>query len=106
MRDLRDDFAALREQDRKDAPAFEETARARPRPKGVSPIVYVLPAATMFAAAAAFAIWIATRPQAEPPAARAAAAARAPAPDPEPLGFLLDEPAALARFTDFDKDTR
>ena len=106
MRDLREDFAALRDEDRKNAPAFEEMARARPRPKSVSPIVFVLPAAAMFAAAAAFAIWIATRPQAEPAASHAAAAAPASVADPEPLGFLLDEPAALARFTDFDKDTR
>ncbi len=108
MRDLRDDFAALREADQKNAPPFGDLVRERPRAKRVSPIVYVLPAATVFAAAAAFAIWIGTRPQAEPPAAAASRATvvAAPSAEPEPLGFLLDEPRALARFTDFDKEPR
>ncbi len=101
---MRDDFAALREQDQKNAPPFDEMMRTRPPARRVSPIVYVLPAATVFAAAAAFLIYIVTRPQAEPPAA-AAHVAVAPS-DPEPLGFLLDEPPALARFTDFDQERR
>jgi hypothetical protein len=99
---MKEDFAALREQDQKTAPSFDQLTRARPPARGVSPLVFVLPAAAMFAAAAAFAIFIATRPQAEPPAAAAAA----PKSDPEPLGFLLDEPASLARFTDFDQERR
>lgn len=98
---MRDDFAALREHDQKNAPSFEEMVRARPRPRPVSPLVFILPAAAVFAAAAAFALFIATRPQAEPPAAAAV-----PKSDPEPLGFLLDEPKPLARFTDFDEDRR
>jgi len=110
MGDLRDDFAALRERDQKSAPPFGDLVRERPRGKGVSrnAIVYVLPVATVFAAAAAFVIWFGTRPQAEPPSAAAAshAAAAAPSADPEPLGFLLDEPPPLARFTDFDKEPR
>ena len=96
---MKDDFAALREQDQKNAPSFDEMTRARPPVRGVSPLVFVLPAAAMFAAAAAFAIFIATRPRAEP-------AAATPKSDPEPLGFLLDEPASLARFTDFDERPR
>ena len=101
---MRDDFAALREQDQNNAPSFDEMVRARPPARrGLSPIVFVLPAAAMFAAAAAFAVVIGTRHDAEPPAA---SAARPAASDPEPLGFLLDEPPALARFTAFDEERR
>ncbi len=106
MGDLRDDFAALREADQKNAPPFGDLVRERPRAKRVSTIVYVLPAATVLAAAAAFAIWIGTHTQAEPPAAASRAAVAASSAEPEPLGFLLDEPAPLARFTDFDKEPR
>lgn len=101
---MKEDFAALREHDQKNAPSFDEMTRARPPARSVSPLVFILPGAAVFAAAAAFVIFIATRPQAEPP--RAAAVAATPQPDPEPLGFLLDEPATLARFTDFDQERR
>ena len=100
MSDLRDDFEGLRERDRENAPAFDAMMARRPppRPRRTSPLVYVLPAAAALAMAAAFVLWITTATSdREPPPLHA----KTPS-DPEPLGFLLDEPAALARVPDFD----
>jgi hypothetical protein len=99
--DLPEDFAALREHDRARAPAFDAMMTAPPA-RRTSPLVYVIPAgaaaAAALAMAAAFVLWIAAARSFEPPSARAPIVAS----DPEPLGFLLDEPAALARVPDFD----
>jgi hypothetical protein len=93
------DFAALRERDRAAAPSFDEMM-ARPPPRRASPLLYVLPAAAALAMAAAFVLWIAAGTHdAEPPRDRLITVV---ANDPEPLGFLLDEPATLARVPDFD----
>ena len=94
-----EDWAALRDRDRAAAPSFDAMTNARPPARRTSPLVYVVPAAGALAMAAAFVLWIAAAASrsAAPPARHAVVAS-----DPEPLGFLLDEPAALARVPDFD----
>ena len=93
-----DDFAALRDRDRAAAPPFDAMLARPAPPRRTSPLVYLVPAAAALAMAATFVLWISTASRsAEPPARHAVAAS-----DPEPLGFLLAEPAALARVPDFD----
>lgn len=94
---IRDDFQALRDRDAAAAPAFDAML-ARPAPRRrTSPLVYLVPATAALAMAAAFVLWIATSTRRDAPASLAVTAS-----DPEPLGFLLAEPAALARVPDFD----
>lgn len=93
-----EDFSALRDRDRAAAPPFDAMlARAAP-PRRTSPLVYIVPVAAALAMAATFVLWIAA------PSYDAASLPHhaALAPDSEPLGFLLDEPATLARVPDFD----
>ena len=99
--DLRDDFAALRDRDRANAPSFDAMLARPAPPRRTSPLVYVLPAAAALAMASAIVLWIGTTAlrSAAPPARHAVAVA---ASDPEPLGFLLDSPPTLARVPDFD----
>ena len=93
-----DDFQALRDRDRAAAPSFDEMmARAAP-PRRTSPLVFIVPAAAALAMTAAFVLFITTAARHAAPPARQIAVAS----DPEPLGFLLDEPAVLARVPDFD----
>ena len=93
-----DDFAALRDRDRAAAPPFDAMLARPAPPRRRSPLVYVLPAAAALAMAAAFVLFVSSALQRAAPPARHVAVAS----DPEPLGFLLDEPAALARVPDFD----
>ena len=96
-----EDFEALREHDRARVPSFDAMLATRPRAR-TSPLVYVLPAAAAtLAMAAAFVVWIGTSAMRSAPS-RMPVASVAAASDAEPLGFLLDEPATLARVPDFD----
>ncbi len=93
-----EDFSALRDRDRAAAPSFDAMlARAAP-PRRTSPLVYIVPAAAALAMAATFVLWIATPSYDAAPSPHRAALTT----DPEPLGFLLGEPATLARVPDFD----
>ena len=92
-----EDFAALRDRDRAAAPAFDAMLARRAPPRRTSPLVYIVPAAATLAMAATFVLWIATASRSAAPPRHAVAVT-----DPEPLGFLLDEPATLARIPDFD----
>jgi len=96
--DLRDDFAALRDRDRAAAPSFDAMLARPAPPRRTSPLVFIVPAAAALAMAAAFFLFVATTARHAAPPTRAIVAAS----DPEPLGFLLDEPAVLARVPDFD----
>jgi hypothetical protein len=99
---LKEQFARLREADRRAAPDFH-AMWSKPSPKR-SRWLGVVPAMGLAAAAALFAVWCGSRftaPQTSP--ARTAIVVHE-APEPGPLDFLLETPARAAIVTvpDFD----
>ena len=97
--ELREHFRSLRRLDAKRAPAFDAMWR---KPKR-SPWRFVVPLASVAAAAAVFLVWCATSQLASAPSSAPLAVAQPLDTDPAPLDFLLDTPglAELSGTPDF-----